>query len=447
MVPAARVDQQDRGRQPQLGQPVGQPVDARDGRHRVGVEHGVGRPLELPDGRLEVGPRDHRHTGQGLADGRRGLLLVPGVAERPQQRHGQRHRPRLHQARALGHRLVGVERHEHRPVAVDPLADPGDALPGDHRLGVEGPHALGHPAPLGERQGVLEPGRGDQADGHPGPGGDDVGDGGGAQAEALDPGSSSLRSTPARAATRAQASRTDWPTSAGTVGDLARQTVGPSVSTASVRSRRHRFPSTRPRRTPRSTPGECTARTGRSRWPEPAVGRAGAGRPGQTGRRGPPGDDTQEVRACSRSRRSRTGWRSRTCSSATATPSTPGTGISTGPCSPRTPTSTTLEFAGAAKGTVDEIVEFLAAAMPTFKGHQHMVGNTVLEIDGDTAKARTICFNPMVMEVDGAEHVFFCGLWYRDQLVRTADGWKIKHRYEERLYQFNQPADLVPPTQ
>jgi 3-phenylpropionate/cinnamic acid dioxygenase small subunit len=103
------------------------------------------------------------------------------------------------------------------------------------------------------------------------------------------------------------------------------------------------------------------------------------------------------------------------------------------------------EFAGGVKGTVDEIVAFLAGTMPTFKGHQHMVGNTVLEIDGDTAKSRTICFNPMVMDVEGQELVFFCGLWYRDQLVRTAEGWKIKHRYEERLYQFNQPEGLASP--
>jgi len=30
--------------------------------------------------------------------------------------------------------------------------------------------------------------------------------------------------------------------------------------------------------------------------------------------------------------------------------------------------------------------------------------------------------------------VFLCGLWYRDEFVRTPQGWRIQHRYEERSY-------------
>jgi 3-phenylpropionate/cinnamic acid dioxygenase small subunit len=101
---------------------------------------------------------------------------------------------------------------------------------------------------------------------------------------------------------------------------------------------------------------------------------------------------------------------------------------------------------GGSKGNLEETVAFLAAVMPTFKSHQHMIANTVLELDGDTAKARTICWNPMVMERDGEEVVFFCGLWYRDELVRTSDGWKIKHRYEERSFTFNRPEGLGAPS-
>jgi 3-phenylpropionate/cinnamic acid dioxygenase small subunit len=100
---------------------------------------------------------------------------------------------------------------------------------------------------------------------------------------------------------------------------------------------------------------------------------------------------------------------------------------------------------GAPAGSVDEIVAFLAEVMPTMKGHQHMVGNSVIKVDGDTATSRTICFNPMVVEMDGEEKLFFCGLWYKDELVRTPDGWKIKNRYEERLYQLNKAEDLVAP--
>jgi len=47
--------------------------------------------------------------------------------------------------------------------------------------------------------------------------------------------------------------------------------------------------------------------------------------------------------------------------------------------------------------------------------------------------------------VDGKDHVFFVGLWYRDKLVRTPKGWRIQDRYEERSYFFNQPDSETPP--
>jgi hypothetical protein len=36
------------------------------------------------------------------------------------------------------------------------------------------------------------------------------------------------------------------------------------------------------------------------------------------------------------------------------------------------------------------------------------------------------------MVVTDERHVLFCGLWYRDVLVRTADGWRIQERHEDR---------------
>jgi hypothetical protein len=70
-----------------------------------------------------------------------------------------------------------------------------------------------------------------------------------------------------------------------------------------------------------------------------------------------------------------------------------------------------------------------------------MVATTRLDLDGDTATSRTILFNPMVHRDDeGGEQVFFIGLWYRDRLVRTAEGWRIAERYEEMAYSHNVPA-------
>lgn len=99
---------------------------------------------------------------------------------------------------------------------------------------------------------------------------------------------------------------------------------------------------------------------------------------------------------------------------------------------------------GGPRGRVKDTRAFLESAMPVFSSFQHMIGNTVLEFDGDTARARSICFNPMVFpRVEDEPQVFFCGLWYRDVLVRTTDGWRIKDRYEEKSYMYNTPQEIA----
>ena len=101
---------------------------------------------------------------------------------------------------------------------------------------------------------------------------------------------------------------------------------------------------------------------------------------------------------------------------------------------------------GGAKGSLAETKAFLAKSMVLFKSFQHMISNLVVELDGDRAKVRSICHNPMVMDRDGKEHVFVCGLWYVDELVRTEAGWRIAERVEERCYVDNMPSDLRPPS-
>lgn len=92
---------------------------------------------------------------------------------------------------------------------------------------------------------------------------------------------------------------------------------------------------------------------------------------------------------------------------------------------------------GGAAGGLGEIKRFLAEAMPIFESFQHLVGSSVVDIDGDEARARTICHNPMVLKGGDDPHLLVCGLWYRDRLVRTADGWRIAERVEESSYMKN----------
>jgi len=100
--------------------------------------------------------------------------------------------------------------------------------------------------------------------------------------------------------------------------------------------------------------------------------------------------------------------------------------------------------AGGAKGNLTDTKAYLAKALKPFSGMQHMLGLPVIKIEGDTAKARTTTFNPMVIEQDGKPHIFFVGLWYCDELIRTEQGWRIASRREEVSYFHNLPENFAP---
>jgi hypothetical protein len=101
---------------------------------------------------------------------------------------------------------------------------------------------------------------------------------------------------------------------------------------------------------------------------------------------------------------------------------------------------------GGSKGDVDSTIAFLHDAMKIFPAHQHLNANIQIKLGegspAETATGRVMCFNPQEMapkkgESDG--HIFFCGLWYVDDYVRTDAGWRIRKRVEEKSYLFNRP--------
>ncbi len=90
---------------------------------------------------------------------------------------------------------------------------------------------------------------------------------------------------------------------------------------------------------------------------------------------------------------------------------------------------------GGPAGTPSEVKPFLQDALGVFAGFQHMVAAPKIVIEGDSATAKTYCHNPMVLRDEGGvEKVWFLGLWYHDELLRTPAGWRIVHRHEERCY-------------
>lgn len=96
---------------------------------------------------------------------------------------------------------------------------------------------------------------------------------------------------------------------------------------------------------------------------------------------------------------------------------------------------------GGAKGDLVTIKAWLQKTMQQFPMSQHLIANSRVWIEGDTARARTMCHNPMQMpNGEGSHQVAFLGLWYVDRLLRTADGWRIAERKEEFGYVFNMPG-------
>lgn len=64
-----------------------------------------------------------------------------------------------------------------------------------------------------------------------------------------------------------------------------------------------------------------------------------------------------------------------------------------------------------------------------FDRWQHMLGLPIVTIDGDTATARhdLLATHTSIDQSDGGYH-FYDACTFVDQLVRTTDGWRIRHR-------------------
>jgi hypothetical protein len=98
---------------------------------------------------------------------------------------------------------------------------------------------------------------------------------------------------------------------------------------------------------------------------------------------------------------------------------------------------------GGIAGHYPEMKTWLEAALAPFGNFLHMIANFDLRIDGDTATGVIACFNPIeTPERPGGRQVMFMALWYHDTYVRTAEGWRIKTRREERCCNHNVPADI-----
>lgn len=91
------------------------------------------------------------------------------------------------------------------------------------------------------------------------------------------------------------------------------------------------------------------------------------------------------------------------------------------------PDATAVLGAGELHG-IDAIWGRIHGVLSQLDTSQHVLGSHVVEVDGDNADSRCYFVAQHVRHgVEGGPHYVVAGS-YVDQLVRTPEGWRIKHR-------------------
>ena len=98
---------------------------------------------------------------------------------------------------------------------------------------------------------------------------------------------------------------------------------------------------------------------------------------------------------------------------------------------------------GGIDGKYPQVKAWLKEVLAKFPNYYHLLGNLSLKVEGDQAKSKVICFNPMRIELPGGKsQVMFIGIWYVDEWLRTPRGWRMTQRVEEKCFDFNVPGGL-----
>ena len=99
-----------------------------------------------------------------------------------------------------------------------------------------------------------------------------------------------------------------------------------------------------------------------------------------------------------------------------------------------------MDFAafGGPVGSVADVEAHLRPVLESLKGSEHVSTTVMIDLEGDTAKARSAAIVPLTRALDdGGEYTLFNGLFYEDELTRTADGWRISARKQVRAFVYN----------
>ena len=96
---------------------------------------------------------------------------------------------------------------------------------------------------------------------------------------------------------------------------------------------------------------------------------------------------------------------------------------------------------GGIKSGVEEHIAYLERALSKVLMSQHAISTVLVELNGNEAGVRAHCSCPIVFDMGQDDRqVMFQGLWYRETLVRTDTGWKIRRLLEEGYWKHNAPV-------
>lgn len=83
-------------------------------------------------------------------------------------------------------------------------------------------------------------------------------------------------------------------------------------------------------------------------------------------------------------------------------------------------------------------------ALEPLDASQHLIGNHEIEIDGDAARSRCYVRAQHVRRGCEGGHLFEVAGYYRDELTRTAEGWRIHKRSMVVTWQDGNPRVIGP---
>ncbi|MCX6433647.1 MAG: nuclear transport factor 2 family protein [Actinobacteria bacterium] len=82
-----------------------------------------------------------------------------------------------------------------------------------------------------------------------------------------------------------------------------------------------------------------------------------------------------------------------------------------------------------------EIRAMIEGTLTGLDATQHLIGKSLIELNGDEAEVRTYLISQHIREAtEGPVKHYFLGGEYADRVVRTPEGWRIAYRRLDRMW-------------